>query len=237
MMSRVGVVPYDVWQSWVAIAGLTPGDYADLAAVIASSTARTALTANTTAGKNAMKYMVASTSVIMPAVVASSDFVTVLKSCAYSKTIPVMTSNTAPSGTAAATTVYGTNYPYLAFDNSLATCAYGYPQYNNWRLSYQFNTTPINYVFYYAEIDSSGYTSVTRTFSVKFQISNNGTTWVDATSAFNIVRSSESTIITDEKPLTNFTPVNNVAFLQISDSSNVATLQVFRLQFYGLDLS
>ena len=237
MISRAGDIPYDVWQSWVSIAGLTPGDYADLAAVIASSTARTALTANTTAGKNAMKYMVASTSVIMPAVVASSDFVTVLKSCAYSKTIPVMTSNTAPSGTAAATTVYGTDYPYLAFDNSSATYAYGYPQYNNWRLSYRFNTTPINYVFYYAEIDSVGYTTEERTFSVKFQISNNGSTWADATSAFNIVRSDQTTIITDSKPLTNFTAVNNVAFLQISESSNSSALSVFRLQFYGLDLS
>ena len=61
---------------WLRCAGISPNGYADLAAVIADSDAKTILCDNL----NALRYMVRSDSTIMSAVLASSDWIVALDS-------------------------------------------------------------------------------------------------------------------------------------------------------------
>lgn len=137
----------DVWQTWVKLAGLIPSDYANLAAVVASSTAMTAL--GNSGG--AVDYMIDSTNTIMPAVVGSvnamtkvglssyainkivdnTTWITAISASANAYTglkasspigVPTMTNDTTPSGyTASQRTTYSGRSAYMAFDNNTST--------------------------------------------------------------------------------------------------------------------
>ena len=220
MMSRVGVIPYDVWQTWVAIAGLTPGDYADLAAVIASSTARTALTANTTAGKNAMIYMVDSTEVIMPAVLASADFITALDGCAYSVKVPTLSTYVGSNGVASASSELSDQYAWEAFDKNLtttwATSTSGGS--GHW-LKYAFTDSVRVYKFIYNVYE----------FTFKIQYSYDNSSWSDATSTYIGNRTTKNAVFSSAE--------NNCRYWRLYITSGSAFNNINDVDFYGLDLS
>ena len=237
MISRVGDIPYDVWQSWVAIAGLTPSDYADLSAVIASSTARTALTANTTAGKNAMKYMVASTSVIMPAVVASADFVTALDACVYSVRIPTLTSNTSSvlgvaSGFATGATSYDT--AWKSYDKVTTTTPDFKPGFATPLDATYIFTYVKNYTAYktqiYAIADGVAGSVITTGDIQTTSDGSNWTTAVSLTNGSNFVNGAMNTYVLNA---VDFVAVRTRALT----SPNGRGMLCHELNIYGLDLS
>ena len=227
------VVPYDLWQQWVYLAGLTVGDYADLAAVIASSTARTALTANTAAGKAALIYMVNSTSVIMPAVVASADFVTALNASAYAITIPTMTTNSAPSGTASSTSTSSGYEAYKAFDKNAGTYSWNInvgltPP---WDTKYAFaNSTHLYKVI--ATVKSPH--SDTNPFTYSIQHSNNNTDW---TTLATYTAESFTGAEAKTKTLTVLAPLFKYVRVNVTTFPSGYPLNVAEVTTYSLNLS
>jgi len=105
-------IPVDNYKTWLLCAGI-PDTFGSLANVIASASARATLCNNL----NALRYMVRSITTIMPAVLASSDWITALQGSTYCVKTPTMTSDTAPSGRAFADSVLEAGYEaFKAFD-------------------------------------------------------------------------------------------------------------------------
>lgn len=94
------VLPTDDIQTWLACAGITNKIYTTLAEVLADSTTLSALIAS----NNAVDYMVRSTTWAVPI------------------TVPIMTSDTTPSGVVSVSTFYDSNSRgYKAFDGNDST--------------------------------------------------------------------------------------------------------------------
>ena len=225
--------PIDDYAIWLRCAGISPNGYADLAAVIADSDAKTILCDNL----NALRYMVRSDSTIMSAVLASSDWIAALDGSTYAVHTPTMTSNTAPSGTAFASSVVDANYAaWYAFDKT----SYDAASTKSWvssgnvpqNIGYHFTTAP--YV-YRCKIRTAGYAS-----------------WVPfIPSAFKLQGSNDGSAYDDLATLTNsnfnaatITYYNATAFgsyeyyrLLISAVNSGTNVAVDEVEFYGLNLA
>lgn len=107
------VTPVDDYKTWLKCAGLDD-EYGSLSNVIASTYARSTLCNN----MNALRYMVRSTSMILPAVLANANWISALDTSIYSITVPALTSNTSSSiGTASESNKVSSGYEaYKAFD-------------------------------------------------------------------------------------------------------------------------
>lgn len=214
------VTPVDDYTIWLRCAELKPSDYANLTAVIADTTAMETLCNNL----NALRYMVRSEDVIMPAVLAVSSWITALDSSTYSIKVPTMTGYTTPSGEVTASGYYGAYLPWWAFDGNDATgwSLFGLtaPQY----VQYQFVTPLILYKLY-----ALFYSSTYAPRSFKISYSDNGTDWTDIETFANSAASSTkyfSNVVTAHKYL-RFT------VLTLGTSGT----EIETMQFYGLDLS
>ena len=104
------VTPVDDYRIWLRCAEL-PNTYGSLANVIANSTAMETLCNNL----NALRYMRRSSSTILPAIYADSDWVAELKASIYAVKVPTMTGYTTPSGEVTASGYYNGFLPWWAF--------------------------------------------------------------------------------------------------------------------------
>ncbi len=222
------ITPVDDYVIWLRCAEL-PNTYGSLANVLADSNAMEVLCNNL----NALRYMVRSEDVIMPAVLADSDWVTELDTCAYAVTIPTMTSNDAPSGIASASSVSLDYYhAWKAFDKVLATAnAWAVPDgtHTGW-LQYQF---PQNVRVYRGRIQ--GGVATNRMWkTVQMQSSSNGSSFTNMTAVINVINS--ITAPTDFVILDNA----DVAYWRLnclSDYNAATGVLLYELYLYGLDLS
>jgi hypothetical protein len=221
------VNPVDDYAIWLRCAGL-PNSYGSLANVIADSNAMEVLCNNL----NALRYMVRSEDVIMPSVLADSDWIAELDACAYAVTIPTMTANDAPSGTASAS---ASVLPYDAWQafNKDATWPSAWAitngSHTGW-LQYQFTK---NVRVYRGRIQGS--VNTWRMWkTVQMQSSSNGSSFTNMTSVINVINS--TTVPTDFVISDNA----DVAYWRLnclSDYNDVDGAILHELYLYGLDLS
>lgn len=170
------VTPVDDYTIWLKCAGVTD-TFRSLANVIANADARETLCNNI----NALRYMVRSEDVIMPAVLANANWLSELDVCSYAITTPTMTSATAPSGVVSATNQIASLEAYKAFNKDATTKNAGWlaetgvtvPVY----IQYQFANT--DYRVYKTKLTT--YTPYSSGISGKFKIqgSTDGTSFVD----------------------------------------------------------
>ena len=196
--------PTDDIQTWLRCAGITDKTtYTTLADVLADTDTLIALCADS----NACDYMARSTnwasgvaadSTAMLIVgkynycantlLGNSTWATAIQNSPYSSyvdpepavyipLVPVMTSNTTPSGECSATDYVGSQYPYLAFDGNDSTywlSASTSPSSTNKYLTYQFpDKVKVSKIFMLPLVDSNG--SHVKDFEI--QASNDGTNW------------------------------------------------------------
>lgn len=215
--------PVDVYATWLACAGIAD-TFGSLANVIASATARDTLCNN----MNALRYMVRSTSTIMPAVLANSGWVTALDSSTYSVKVPTMTGYTTPSGTASATTEYSATYAgWKAFDKTelggtgIWISANG--NISNQRVQYVFpascyvyKTTVHNYPEFALSVCKPQY--------------YNGSSWVD-------VNTSDAVASGATKTFLSATIGNSATWGILCSIASGNYIELYEVQFYGLNLS
>ena len=154
-------------------------NFANVAAVAASSTAMTAVAASSTAmtaviaSSTAMTAVVAS-STACAAIKASSTAITALDSSSPI-TVPTMSSNTDPSGVA--TDSVSSENAYVCFDGNGITFDDISGSANNW-IRYQFSAAVWCYKFSIQSNRSSYFDRQTKNFKVQY--SSDGSTWNDA---------------------------------------------------------
>jgi len=148
--------------------------------------------------------------------------------------VPIMTSNTEPSGIASASSVYSSSYaPYKAFDGPSVSSSEGYwcteaKKYTNQYLRYQF-TAPVT--IYKIELTNVLYESLANPKNCEIQYSSDGITFTNVKSFVNSTNNTgvPYSVIIDT--------VNSGAYWQlfvkdICGTSN-SYIYVGRLQFYG----
>jgi len=178
---------------------------------------------------------------------ASTDAVDYLVRCTEwiksNALVPVMTSDTTPSGEAFASSIYSDSYnAYKAFDGISSTSAgnawQGVTNENNSWIAYDF-TTPKKIGKVIGSFRTYQVTSGKRT--VKIQGSNNRTTWEDETLEIEITGlSTASSYALKDFEITNF--ISNTAYryhrLQFvgiaTSSASTDIVQVAELQFYTI---
>ena len=234
------------WRSWVALGGLDSTDYSDLDDVFADEAAvRRLMTVHASAdylidcvtenvddiddfcaNDTAMKWIglrdyvcdgLTAIDGVWTKFLASDYWERILKDH-----VPVMTSNTAPYGTAFANgTSSGSSYPiYYAFDGNDST-AWRYAATTVY-IGYQFtNPICVKKIHIYANYNSS--------YTVKLQGSNDNSTWTDLLS------------ISIEGPTTIDEAVPNdgyyLYYRLYTTNSSSTTIQIASLQFYGRSLN
>ena len=144
--------------------------------------------------------------------------------------VPTMTSNTAPSGTVRATSIFGSSYDaYLAFDNNASTAWWSTavtPTSANQRLSYEF-TSPviINRVFILGYNESGS----VRIKNYKIGYSDDGITWNDTLASDTYTSSDTSGKIIS---FANNTP-HKYYSIYVEDIWDSSYVVIKTLQFYG----
>lgn len=224
------VTPVDDYQIWLRCAGINPLGYANLAAVISDTTLAMPTLCN---NLNALRYMVRSTAIILPAVLNNANWVTALDSCAYAVQIPTMTSATTPSGVATGSHNYDIYHPFKAFNK-----AYGVAQdmwilpnavHNGW-IQYQFSVP----VRVYRGSMIGGVSADRMWKTVQLQSSDDGVTFTNMTGAINVTK--------DTSIMTNFIVTSNSIANSwrlncLTDYNNTYGTSLGELYLYGLDLS
>ena len=146
--------------------------------------------------------------------------------------IPIMTSNTTPSGVASASSFYGDRYPYKAFNGVLDTSGS-----NSWCgseagieqwLMYQFETAKIVQKIEMCAVANGSYV---RCKNFKFQASNDGTSFVDLMTG---VYPNDTSLTKHEFIISNSKPYKyyRVNISDVYDASNVSC-GLSHLQMYG----
>ena len=193
------VTPTDDIQTWLKCAGITDKSYTTLAEVLADTETYSVLLADS----NACDYMVRSTTWV-----------------GNVGAVPVMTSNTTPSGECIATnshSAYG-NYIYRAFDNDLS---------DMWADADNASSSSIGYKFEESV--------VIRKFSVifaraatafKIQGSNDNSSWMD------LYSKTGNTSLQLYDFITNPESYRYYRLLKVTGSSTYNTMYVRKLQFY-----
>lgn len=218
------VTPVDDYTIWLRCADVSD-TFGSLASVIADTTAMETLCNNL----NALRYMVRSEDVIMPAVLANSNWIAELKACAYAVSIPTMTNYTVPSGEASASSEFSSEHnAWRAFDKDIRHFSFG--AVTGW-LQYQFEM-PV-YVF---QMGFANYQGNYGFKDITIQGSNNGSTF---TNIKNITISSVGTASVNLSEF--FTIVNSTAYdywrLNVTSNYGQTDSAIIEVQFYGLDLS
>lgn len=215
------VTPVDDYTIWLACAEIS-NTYGSLAAVIADSTAKSTLCNN----KNALRYMVRSMSTIIPAVFANAGWVTALGVSTYATVVPIMTSDTAPSGTASASSVYSAGAEaFRAFMRDAAQywAPTNYEALNS-RISYEFPQNVYIYKVVYTNYSNATFNGRAFKFQGYKDAAWDDLATVTPVSTANVVT---TTLITDLIDCPKYG-------LLFTTSGNVVVRQ---LQFYGLNLT
>lgn len=137
--------------------------------------------------------------------------------------VPVMTSNTTPSGIASASSYDSDHYAYKAMDGNDGS--YWFCRTSDSTLGYDFGE-PKN--VYMAVILQSSQDSNTRTYTEKIQSSTDGVTWNDESTAESV-----STGTTAKTTKLLFAANNKNAYRLNITSSQGRSPAVFTIQFYG----
>lgn len=239
------VTPTDDIQIWLHCGNIWDKNYTTLAQVLADTDTLVALMAS----DNAVDYLVRSTTwisgicsseIAMKSIGASDYASTTLLSdstwcdaihgSTYSSyvenaSVPTMTSNTTPSGTASGTTTQEGDY-YKAFDKSTGDYWYGQPA-NPEYVQYDFGY-PVSIFNLYMFV--RGISSAARTWNVKYQGSDDNITYSDMTESFDTTAITSSQSFEDTKKSNVTTPVRYVRFVV---NTNYYTPAINVLQFYG----
>ena len=181
-------------QNWLRSGGITDKTYTTLAEVLADTTTLSALIAS----HDAVDYLVTAKAFIDEIVadatamsyiglnnycantlLADSDWCTGICNSAYKESvmnakIPTMTSDTTPSGTASASSVYSTNSAWYSMDGNNTSFWHSNQASSHW-LRYQFADAICGKCFEFASRNTSGRIAT----SLKLQGSNDGNTWTD----------------------------------------------------------
>lgn len=141
--------------------------------------------------------------------------------------VPVMTSNTAPYGTAISQSVYSGYEPYKAFDNNLSDTAFGTSTAGTGAgayLGYKF-TNPINVKRVRIWSGSS------TTDTLKIQYSDDGSSWNDASNTF-------TASVADNYKFIDINDVGYHLYWAVYKVSSIAASReaIVSLQFYGREL-
>lgn len=164
------VTPVDDYTIWLECASMVDV-YGSLANLVSNLSAMTSISSN----PNAVNYMVRS-STIISAVLGSANAINGLDA-SIPVTIPIMTSNTAPSGIASAKSVSGADAAYKAFDNNRSTLWSSIAESQSW-IQYEYAEPVWNYK---AVIGQTNSVYVIK--GIKIQYSDNGIDFIDALSA------------------------------------------------------
>lgn len=250
---------YDVWETWCSKANVNITDISSLSELCSNETAMTTLWSNEDAYNYARKSLMSfpngnivnelCKNTIGIKYMASTNFgkkfmlcdfgniigkiknnnlITTLDN--YATTNPTMTSNTTPSGTAFASSVFSSQFgaAYNAFDknkNSRWESA-SESLYNTRYIGYKF-TKPI---YIYKVAFTATIFSISNS---KFQISSDGTTYIDAS----------NNIIFSQNILTNIYPTSfeksiscRIYITKVNGGSSVCTVGCSEMQIYGIQL-
>jgi hypothetical protein len=216
---------YDNWQTWVSIGGLDPASYANLAGVIANSTAKSTLCNHL----EALRYMVKSPSIIS-AVLADSGWVTALDGSTYAIHVPTMTSITTPSGEVVSSGSIGTNTPHKAFDKNTSTF-WGSNTGSGKYLGYKF-TKSIHVYKMTIYTGSSGDSLKT----AMLQYAPDGISWIDLVSFTDLatgVAGTKTKILSTITQGVGWRLMDCVRY----DGNTTNDVTAMELDFFGLDLT
>lgn len=218
----------DDYTIWLYCADI-PDSFGNLANVIANASARETLCNN----KNALRYMCRSENIIMPAVLADSDWVTELDTCAYSIQIPTMTSATTPSGIVSQSAFETSYNGWHAFDKQYSTTPSMWiipnGQHTGW-VQYNFEKS----VRVYRGGLIGGVSNNRMWKTVRLQCSSDGSTFDNTTGVINVTQNTTVMI--------NFNVVDNhnanIWRLNcLTDYNDTYGTGLGELYLYGLDLS
>ena len=202
------VTPTDDIQKWLNCAGIFDKvTYTTLADVLADSTTLLALMSD----NNAVDYLVRSTTW-----------------CGNGQAlVPVMTSNTTPSGECSASSSYSGTYPYNAFDNNTST-HWSANSATNGSIIYKFDAPTTITKAKLTKRTLSGYDSAS--FDCVIKGSNDNNTWVSLTDTFYY----KPTVDTVEKPFTDIATYQYFGLFFGSDSGGTDLYPcIGELQFYA----
>ena len=142
--------------------------------------------------------------------------------------VPVMTSNTTPSGEAIMSAVQSTNYAYYAFDNNSSSYANTQAAAGSAYIGYTF-TRPVIVTGMYYKSKGDGWNCI----SGKVQ-GYDGTDWIDITNAITFASGEVAAAVNKYVSFENNTPYYGYRLLAISKDTNFSATE---LQFYAYEYS